>query len=88
VLQACREGERTGFAGQRELPDNNPVIQRSIAQRNELTDVLNLCQIELLRRFRESAGGEQGKARRNSLAHQWPQRHRRGDAEYGVRSCR
>jgi phosphoenolpyruvate carboxylase len=37
---------------QRELLDNNPVIQRSISQRNPATDVLNLCQVELLSRHR------------------------------------
>jgi len=39
---------------QRELLDNNPVIQRSIDQRNGATDALNLLQIELLRRFRSA----------------------------------
>jgi len=40
------------ITGQRALLDNNPVIQRSIGERNGATDVLNLLQIELLRRFR------------------------------------
>ncbi len=40
------------ITGQREILDNNPVIQRSIEQRNGPTDVLNLLQLELLRRFR------------------------------------
>jgi phosphoenolpyruvate carboxylase len=35
-----------------ELLDNSPVIQKSIALRNPYTDVLNLLQVELLRRFR------------------------------------
>ena len=42
------------ITGQRELLDNNPVIQRSIDQRNGATDALNLLQIELLRRFRSA----------------------------------
>ncbi len=40
------------ITGQNELLDNNPVIQRSIAERNGPTDLLNLLQIELLRRYR------------------------------------
>lgn len=39
---------------QRELLDNNPVIQRSITERNADTDALNAIQIELLRRYRET----------------------------------
>ncbi len=45
--------------GQREILDNNPVIQRSIEQRNGATDVLNLLQIELLRRYRAAEAGSQ-----------------------------
>jgi phosphoenolpyruvate carboxylase len=41
----------TGFA---ELLDDTPVIQRSISLRNPYTDVLNLLQIDLLRRYRRS----------------------------------
>lgn len=41
------------ITGQRSLLDNNPVIQRSIHARNPHTDVLNLLQIELMRRHRE-----------------------------------
>jgi len=37
---------------QRELLDNNKVIQRSISERNNATDLLNLLQIELLTRAR------------------------------------
>ncbi len=46
------------ITGQDELLDNNPVIQRSIMERNGATDVLNLIQVELLSRFRaaEDAG--------------------------------
>jgi phosphoenolpyruvate carboxylase len=40
------------ITGQSGILDNDPVIQRSIVLRNPYTDVLNLVQIELLRRFR------------------------------------
>ena len=40
------------ITGQTAILDNDPVIQRSIVLRNPYTDVLNLVQIELLRRFR------------------------------------
>ena len=40
------------ITGQSELLDNNPVIQKSIKLRNPYTDVLNLLQTELLRRWR------------------------------------
>jgi phosphoenolpyruvate carboxylase len=43
---------------QAELLDNSPVIQKSIALRNPYTDVLNLLQIELLRRYRRASDGE------------------------------
>ncbi len=42
------------ITGQRELLDNNPAIQRSIEQRNHATDLLNLLQVELLRRYRDA----------------------------------
>ncbi len=48
------------ITGQREILDNNKVIQRSIEERNGATDVLNLLQIELMRRFR--AADEAGQA--------------------------
>ncbi|GAB4549023.1 MAG: phosphoenolpyruvate carboxylase [Phycisphaerales bacterium] len=41
------------ITGQDELLDNESVIQRAIAKRNPWTDVLNLIQIELMRRARE-----------------------------------
>lgn len=40
------------ITGQTELLGNNPVIRKSIALRNPYTDVLNLLQIELMRRSR------------------------------------
>ncbi len=42
------------LTGQREILDDSPVIQTSIRLRNPYTDVLNLLQIELLRRLRAS----------------------------------
>ncbi|MGH7447298.1 MAG: phosphoenolpyruvate carboxylase, partial [Longimicrobiales bacterium] len=41
------------ITGQAELLDGSPVIRKSIELRNPYTDVLNLIQIELLRRYRE-----------------------------------
>jgi phosphoenolpyruvate carboxylase len=38
-----------------ELLENSPVIRRSIELRNPYTDVLNLVQVELLRRYRAAA---------------------------------
>ena len=40
------------ITGQDNLLDNTPVIQKSIALRNPYTDVLNLLQIELMKRHR------------------------------------
>ena len=53
------EFERTtqailAITGQSRLLDNNPVIQSLIGARNPATDVLNLLQVELLRRFRDA----------------------------------
>jgi phosphoenolpyruvate carboxylase len=44
------------ITGQQALLDNDAVIGRSIELRNPYTDVLNLVQVELLRRFRAAAG--------------------------------
>jgi phosphoenolpyruvate carboxylase len=44
--------------GQAELLENNPVIRHSIDVRNPYTDVLNLMQVELLRRYRRGADSE------------------------------
>jgi phosphoenolpyruvate carboxylase len=55
------------ITGQKALLDNDPVIQRSIELRNPYTDVLNLIQIELLRRFRSSSGGEGAEPLRQAL---------------------
>jgi phosphoenolpyruvate carboxylase len=53
--------------GQDELLDNNPVIQKSIALRNPYTDVLNLLQIELLRRHRQARSEDDKAALRDAL---------------------
>jgi phosphoenolpyruvate carboxylase len=55
------------ITGQEELLDNSPVIQKSIALRNPYTDVLNLLQIELLRRYRAETDEGQRKALREAL---------------------
>lgn len=59
----AREFARTEAAilratGQRALLDNNPLIRTLIGERNPETDVLNLIQIELLRRHRHAVGPE------------------------------
>jgi phosphoenolpyruvate carboxylase len=46
--------------GQAALLDNDPVIQRSNELRNPYTDVLNLVQIELLRRVRSTKDDHRG----------------------------
>jgi phosphoenolpyruvate carboxylase len=46
------------ITGQHQLLDNQPVIQKSIQLRNPYTDVLNLLQIELLKRWRETPESE------------------------------
>lgn len=51
---------------QERLLDRTPVIQRSIELRNPYTDVLNLLQMELLRRFR-NAGSEADRGRLREL---------------------
>jgi phosphoenolpyruvate carboxylase len=51
------------ITGQDELLDNTPVIQKSIALRNPYTDVLNLLQVELLRRWRDAREDECGELR-------------------------
>jgi phosphoenolpyruvate carboxylase len=50
------------ITGQEELLHESPVIRKSISLRNPYTDVLNLLQIELLRRYRE-APDEEGRER-------------------------
>jgi phosphoenolpyruvate carboxylase len=47
------------ITGQEELLSNNEVIRKSIALRNPYTDVLNLLQIELLRRYRAADEGDE-----------------------------
>jgi phosphoenolpyruvate carboxylase len=51
------------ITGQQELIDNSPVIQKSISLRNPYTDVLNLIQIDLLRRFRTAPDDEKRRLR-------------------------
>jgi phosphoenolpyruvate carboxylase len=49
---ACRA--MLAVTGQRELLDNHRAVQNSIKRRNPYSDVLNLIQIELLRRWRQA----------------------------------
>ncbi|MEX1136611.1 MAG: phosphoenolpyruvate carboxylase [Balneolales bacterium] len=51
------------ITGQAKLLDDSPVIQKSIALRNPYTDVLNLLQIELLKRFKVASPEEKEKLR-------------------------
>ena len=55
------------ITGQDELLDNNPVIQKSIALRNPYTDVLNLLQVELLRRHRKATSEDDRAALREAI---------------------
>ena len=48
------ESALLAITGQSALLDNEPVIQHAIAKRNPWTDVLNLIQLELMRRARMS----------------------------------
>ncbi|MHC4991425.1 MAG: phosphoenolpyruvate carboxylase [Planctomycetota bacterium] len=62
------EYERTeqailAITGQAALLDNNPVIQRSIQERNPDTDAINALQVELLRRWRVAPEHERGSLR-------------------------
>ncbi|MGH7574417.1 MAG: phosphoenolpyruvate carboxylase [Longimicrobiales bacterium] len=47
------------ITGETDLLDRNPVIRKSILLRNPYTDVLNLLQVELLRRNREASAEQQ-----------------------------
>ncbi|MDF1615130.1 phosphoenolpyruvate carboxylase [Desulfurivibrio dismutans] len=46
------------LSGEDDLLGGSPEVQRSIALRNPYTDVLNLLQVELLRRYHDSGGEE------------------------------
>jgi phosphoenolpyruvate carboxylase len=54
----------TGFD---ELLDNSPVIRKSIYLRNPYTDVLNLLQVELIRRYRGASDEDEREAFRQAL---------------------
>lgn len=54
------------ITGQNELLDNNPVIQKSIRLRNPYTDVLNMIQIDLMRRWKKQ-GHQSDDALRHAL---------------------
>ena len=55
------------ITGQSELLDSNPVIQKSIFLRNPYTDVLNLLQVELIKRYRAAGDEETQDALRHAL---------------------
>lgn len=55
------------ITGQQHLLDNTPVIQKSISLRNPYTDVLNLLQIELIRRYRAADEEEAREPLRQAL---------------------
>lgn len=55
------------ITGNDDLLSKNPVIQKSIALRNPYTDVLNLLQVELLRRYRASTDEEECQRLRAAL---------------------
>jgi phosphoenolpyruvate carboxylase len=64
------EAERAllAIAGQERLLAHSPVIEKSIRLRNPYTDVLNLIQLDLMRRWREGgAEGEEAEALREAL---------------------
>jgi phosphoenolpyruvate carboxylase len=47
------------ITGHRDLLDDNPVLRRSIDVRNPYVDPINLLQVELLRRLRQTPGARQ-----------------------------
>ena len=51
------------ITGQDALLDNNPVIQQSIRERNGDTDIINVLQVELLRRWRDGDTTEELKTK-------------------------
>jgi phosphoenolpyruvate carboxylase len=55
------------ITGQADLLDNAPVLKRSVDLRNPYTDVINLMQIELIRRFRVADRKEQQDEIRRAL---------------------
>jgi phosphoenolpyruvate carboxylase len=55
------------ITGQEALFDNSPVLKKSIQLRNPYTDVLNLLQIELLRRYRNAPDDADRDALRQAL---------------------
>ncbi len=55
------------ITGQDELLGNSPVILKSIFLRNPYTDVLNLLQVELIRRYRRASDEDEREALRQAL---------------------
>ena len=61
LAKEFRLAERAVLAitGQKQLLDNNKVIQQSIHERNSDTDVINAIQVELLQRWRDGNNDQQ-----------------------------
>jgi phosphoenolpyruvate carboxylase len=55
------------ITGQEALFDDSPVLKKSIELRNPYTDVLNLLQIELLKRYRASTDDAEREALREDI---------------------
>jgi phosphoenolpyruvate carboxylase len=51
------------ITGQQTLLENHPAIRKSIQLRNPYTDVLNLVQVELLKRWRKAPESDRGPLR-------------------------
>jgi phosphoenolpyruvate carboxylase len=68
IVQDFERAEQAigAITGQAEILDNAPVLKKSIELRNPYTDALNLLQVELLQRWRQTAG-EEREALRHAL---------------------
>jgi len=55
------------ITGQARLLDNNAVIQAAIDARNPFTDVINMAQLEMIRRFRRGEEGAAQKRRKSTI---------------------
>jgi len=55
------------LTGQARLLDNNAVIQAAIDARNPFTDVINMAQLEMIRRFRRGEEGAAQKRRKSTI---------------------
>ena len=71
ITQAFAETNRwiLAITAQRELLDNDPVLKRSVRQRNPYVDPLNFIQVSLLRRYRAlpDQAGPKGQALQQAI---------------------